>query len=971
MQLRRVLFVALLALPACGPRSSSAPQAPTAGTGSAAPVITATLDTVPAEGNDAVLPLWSKVKKGTLPNGLTYYIVKNAKPEQRAYLWLTVDAGSVQEDDDQRGLAHFTEHMLFNGTKRFPKAALVNYLESIGMDFGADLNAGTYFDQTIYKIAVPTDKAEYVTKGFEILRDFAGAAELDAAEIEKERGVVLEEWRLGRGAAERVFDKQFPVMMKGSKYADRVIIGLPETLKKAPREALVRFYKDWYRPDLMAVIAVGDFADPAAIEKQIQAEFGSLQNPAKPRVHPPAGVPTSDGPRVSIVTDKEMPYQLVQVYNLIGHRPEASAKDFRRIIVENLYVSILNERFTSIGRKPGAPFLGAGVDAEGFTREIDAFVRSAVVKGDQVEATLRSLFVEVLRVEKHGITQAEFDRAKTRLARGYDQNAVSDQTRESDSLADELTRVQLEKEFMVGGVAERDWTLKFLPTITLTDVNRAASQFGGEKNRVITLTGPAGKPLPDEKRVLQIIGEVEASPIEPWQETASATTLMATLPVPGAVTAETQNAKLGTTRWTLANGVKVIVKPTDFEADAVVIDGTSPGGLVQASAKEYGDARFADDVAAIGGAGELDDEALAKVLAGKALQVSTAIEETTESASAAGSVRDLEAMLQLLHLKITAPRKDAEAFGVWQANYADSLENQLRDPETQFALKAQDVLFKNHARRRSPTAADVKKLDPDRALAFYKDRFGDATDFTFVIVGAVDLATLKPLVERYLGSLPAKGRKEKELDPKVARIGGVVKKSWQLGSEPKASVQLQFHGTESYSLDKDRDAQILSSVLNMRLREVLREDMGGVYGVGTFGGISRIGRTERSFYVEFGCDPTRVDELVKAVQTEVAAIAKGGIGADYLEKVKQSYLRERERFLKTNGFWVSYLGDVHRYGDNVEAILDPSQRLARMTSDLVKASAKKFLDGKQYYQAVMLPAPGVKGNTAPALSPAK
>ncbi|MDQ3366692.1 MAG: insulinase family protein [Myxococcota bacterium] len=951
--MKRLFTLVLLALVACG-GPKSRPDTATSGGNPAGTDTTASR--VPATGDAAVLPLWANVKKGTLPNGLTYYIMKHKQPEKRALLWLAVDAGSVQEDDDQRGLAHFVEHMAFNGTKRFPKAEIINYLEKIGMGFGADLNASTSFDETIYTLTVPTDDKTFVPKGFDILRDWAADVSFDPTEVDKERGVVLEEWRLGRGAFQRLFDKQAKVLFKGSRYAERLVIGLPDTLKTAPRDALVRYYKDWYRPDLMAVIAVGDFEDPAAIEKMIAEKFGDLKNPAKARPRTPAGLPKADGTRVSIETDKELPAQVVSVYNLLAHRPESTSKDFRRMTVEQVYQTILNERLGTLARRKEAPFVGAFAGAQGFTREIDVFARTAQVKAGKVEDTLRALFIEVLRVEQHGFTQGELDRARINIARFYDQNAVGEQTNQSSEYAAEMTRNFFEGELMVGRVAEKDLTLKFLPTITLAELNSLASRYGGADNRAIVIAGPDGSPLPTQARVLEIVAEVAKSEIDPWQDKAAVTALLAQPPQPGKVTKETKIEAIGVTEWTLSNGVRVIVKPTDFEADVVTISGTSPGGLAVATPKQYADARFADDIAALGGVGELDVDALQKALAGKQVQASASLSETLESIEAGGSVRDLETIFQLVYLRMTAPRKDEQAVAVWKQNTAEQLANQLRVPEVQYSIKSSEVMFKGNLRRKFPQPTDIEKINVDKALAFYKDRFGDASDFTFVIVGAVDVAKLKPLVETYLASLPAKGRKEKEKDPGIRRATGVVKKSWDLGSEPKARVSITFHGTEKWTRDHDRDMFILGQALATKLRETLREDLGGVYGVGASGYLARTAHQERTFTIQFGCDPARVDELIQAAQAVIAKVAKEGVEPEYLDKIKAAFTREREVQLRSNNFWSGWLASSYRFGDDPTLVLDPTKMTARMTTEHVKAAAKRFLDGKQYYQAVMVPA---------------
>ncbi|HEU4408257.1 MAG TPA: insulinase family protein [Polyangiaceae bacterium] len=942
------LVALLVALAACGPapRPEAAPPRPPA----AAP------PPAPRAPEDQPLPLWPEVRSGKLANGLTYYVLKHHKPEKRAFLWLAVNAGSVLEDDDQRGLAHFDEHMAFNGTRRFPKAEIINYLEKIGMRFGADLNAYTGFDQTVYQLEVPTDDPAFMAKGFDILRDWASEVTYDPAEVEKERGVVLEEWRLGRGASQRLFDKQAKVLFKGSRYAERLPIGQPEVLKGAPRAALVRFYQDWYRPDLTAVIAVGDFADEAAVEREIAARFGDLKGPPAPKPRPAAGVPKAEGTRVSIETDREQPTTTVSVYNMLPHRPESTPRDLRRALVEQVYQTVLNERLGVIARKKDAPFAGASAGVQSMTREIDAFARSARAKGGKVDEALRALFAEVLRVERHGVTQSELDRARTNIARAYEQNAAEEATMDSRQFSDEITRHFFEAEYMIGRAAERDFALKFLPTVSLDELNSLAKGFGGADNRVIVVAGPDGKPLPTKERVLALVDEVAKAALEPWEDKAVSGALLAQPPKPGAIVKEGKIEAIGVTEWTLSNGVRVVVKPTDFEADSVLVEGSSPGGLATASAAQFADARFADDVAPLGGVGELDVDALAKVLAGKRVAAAASIGETTDGIEAASSARDVETMFQLIYLRMTAPRKDDDAIAVWRANTAERLADRLRVPEVQFSLRSGEVLWKNNPRRLPPQPADVQKFDANKAFDFYRARFADATDFTFVVVGAVDLAKLRPLVETYLASLPAKGRVEKERDVGARRVAGVVKKSWALGQEPKARVTMLYHGDEPWARDKERDLYVLGRVLSIRLREVLREDLGGVYGVGAGGGIARAPHQERSFSINFGCDPARAGELIKATHAEIAAIAANGIGDGYLEKIRQIFLRERETQLKTNRVWASWLSNSRRFNDDPTIILDPSGMLARMTSERVKAAAKHYLDGKHYYEAVMLPA---------------
>jgi zinc protease len=950
------LGVGLLFAVACG-GSTPTPKLPDHGSGShELPKVDDSAKVAPMPPADPGLPLWPEVKKGVLPNGLTYYIHKNKKPEKRVLLWLAVNAGSVQEDDDQRGLAHFVEHMAFNGTKRFPKDDIIKYIEGIGMRFGADLNAHTSWDETVYKLEVPTDDWTFVAKGFDVLRDWSADITMDPVEVDKERGVVLEEWRLGLGAGRRLFDKHVKVMFKGSRYADRLTIGLAETLKTAPRDTLYRYYKDYYRPDLMALVVVGDFDDAAAIEKEITTKFSDLKAPDKPRPRPRGEVPKAEGTRVSIETDHEQTSQSISVINQFPHRPQINQADFRRQLMETLYRQIFNERMRHLARQKDAAFMGASGGFQSQTFEIDSFSRSATVKGGRVEDALRALFVEVLRIEQHGFTQGELDRARTILARRYEQGVADAPTTHSRAKVQELVRNFLQKEFVIGPKAERDLAIKLLPGIQLSELDQLAKGAGGADNRVILYSGPDDKPKPTKEKLAAIIDEVQKSKLEPWVDKAPPTTLMASIPKPGTITKETKNDKLGVTEWTLSNGARVIVKPTDFDADTVLLSGVSPGGLNMANAALYPDARYADTIVGLSGAGDHDAEDLGKILAGKQASASTSIGETTEGVDGRASVRDLETMFQLLHLRVTAPRKDENAIEVWRANLMENIANREKSPDYQFSIKSSEVLWQNHPRRKASKPEDIKKVNADKALAFFKDRFGDVSDFTFTIVGAIDLAKLRPLVETYLASMPGKGRKEKEKDGGMRRVGGVVQKSWALGQEPKARVSILFHGDEVWSRDKDRDMYILSRVLGIKLREVMREDMGGVYGVGAGGNLSRGARQERSFSISFGADPTRVDELIKAALAEVDKVKKDGIGENYLDKLRKGYQREREVQMKTNGFWLGWLEGTARFGEDPNIILDPAPMLARMTSANVKASAKKYLDPGRVYRAIMLPA---------------
>lgn len=947
MSRSRVVGLISFALAACAspaPRPAPAPVA--------APSAVATAR-VPVDELDQPLPLDARVSKGRLPNGLTYYVLPHQKPERRAQVWLVVNAGSVLEDDDQRGLAHFTEHMAFNGTRRFPERALTDFLEKSGVRFGADLNAYTNFDETVYMLQVPTDNAELFKQSFRVLRDWADGISFDPKEVEQERGVVLEEWRLGRGAGMRLFDKQAKVVFAGSKYAERITIGKPEIIQHASRDTLVRYYRDWYRPDLMAVIAVGDFA-PADAEAQIKAEFASLAPAKSARPRPVVSLPSHADTLVSVETDPEMPAASVSILSEFPHRPEASARDYRRKIGEHLFNTMLNERFEELSRKPDAPFLGANSSTSGLTRSTDVFRQSAAVKDDAALTGFSTLLEEVLRVERHGFTQGELERAKSQLVRRF-QHAVKERDKtDSRDFAAEISRNFLQEETMPGAEAELALVERFLPTFSLTELNQLGKTLGAG-SRVILVNGSERLKKPSPEALLALNHELEAKQIAAYSEGNQDLTLMAQKPAPGPVTKTTSVADLGITRWTLKNGVEVIAKPTSFSNDDVRMTAFSPGGTSLVSDAEFASARFADGVVSLGGLGAFDAIQLRKALAGKLASVSPHIGELTEGLSGRASSGDLELLLQLSYLTMTAPRRDEATFAAWRAREVERTSHRLLSPELTFFEELQTLTSQNHLRRRPVTPELLQQIDLDKALAIYRDRFGDASDFSFVFVGNFALDELKSLAETYLGSLPARGRKEKWRDTRVAWPSGIQRKVVVKGHEPKSLVTLNFHGKQAYSREADDDFRTLKDVLRHRLREILREDMGGVYGVQVNGGIARRPRPEYTFSVSFGCQPDNVDKLTNAVFSAISELQQHGIADDYLVKVKEERRRAHETELLDNGFWLRELERVYTFGDDPHTIVDLTPELDRVTSDRVRAAAKRFLDTKQYVLGVLKP----------------
>ncbi len=907
---------------------------------------------------DAGIPPTPAIRTGRFDNGLTYYVRTHGKPEKRAELRLVVDAGSILEDDDQRGLAHFVEHMAFNGTRRFEKQEIVDYLESVGLSFGPDLNAYTSFDETVYMLKIPTDDDRIVETAFQILEDWAWGVSFDGEEIEKERGVVIEEWRLDRGAGARLRDKQVPVIFKDSRYAERMTIGTLETLESAPHEALRRFYRDWYRPDLTAVVAVGDF-DADRIEALIERHFAGIPAPEKPRERVVYTVPEHAETLFSIESDPELPGSSVAVHYKHPAAPEGRYRDYRASLVQSLYHGMLNARLGELAQEAEPPFLYAFSSMSPFVRTASVFSQQARVREGEVIRGLEALLTEVERVDRHGFTATELERAKANTLRGYEQLYRERDKVRSGALADELVRAFLEGEPTPGIEVELELVRRFLPTIDLAEVNRLAQEWITDENRVFVVSVPEKEGLepPSEQELLAVFEAVEGRAIEPFVDRVLDAPLLAEAPASGEIVERGEIAEIGVTEWRLSNGVRVVLKPTDFQNDQIAVVGFSPGGHSLVADDDYASARFATAIVGESGLGEFDQVELGKALAGKIAGADAYIGELEEGLSAFASPQDLETMFQLLYLRATAPRLDAEAFESLISKLEILIRNRLTQPAAVFGDRLTEALTQSHPRRRPISEETLGELDPETALEVYRDRFGDFSDFTFVIVGNFEPSGLEPLVETYLASLPADGRRETWRDVGVRRPDGVVEVKVEKGLEPKARVSLLFSGDAEWSRENQHQLGSLARVLRIRLREVLREDLGATYGTSVDGGIAWRPREEYSLSIDFGCAPDEVETLVAAVFEEIRRLKTEGVGEDYVARVQEIQRRQREIQLKENGFWLRGLQTYATLGLDPRLLLEFDQLVASVTPESVQEAARAYLNEERYVLGVLRPAP--------------
>ncbi|RMH51546.1 MAG: insulinase family protein [Bacteroidetes bacterium] len=953
------LFPLLLALliGACAsaerthPTTSTSPSAALR-TESVPPADAASLDL------DAPLPVDAAVRVGRLENGLTYYIRHNAEPDNRAELRLAVNAGSVLEDDDQRGLAHFLEHMLFNGTRRFEKQELVNFLERTGMRFGPDVNAYTSFDETVYMLTIPTDSTDIVEKAFDVLEDWAAYATLDPEEIEKERGVIIEEWRLrDQNASGRIREKTLPALLHGSRYRERLPIGDTTVIRHAPPAAFQRFYRTWYRPDLMAVVVVGDL-DVDRAEALIRTHFSTLPAPAEAPARPHFDVPGHEKTLYAIVTDPEYPYSTVQVVYKQPADTLATVRDYRRMLVGQFFNDMLNNRLAEIARRPDAPFLGAAVSRGAIARPAAFYSIGAQVQDGGILTGLEALLTEVERVRRHGFTATELARQQQEIVRAYQRAYNERNTTNSAAYAREYVAHYLEREPIPGIAYEFDLVRRYASTITLDELNARAADLLAERNRVVTVVMPEKPdlPPPSEADLAGVFQTVDARAIDPYEDAVSDQPLVAEVPPPAPVVERREIPEVGVTEVRLANGIRLVLKPTDFKEDEVRFTAFSPGGSSLVGDEAYLEADFAPTIITQSGVGPFDRTQLEKHLAGKVVSVAPYIGELEEGFNGGGSPEDLETLFQLIYLYVTQPRADSSALAVFQQQIGAYLANRSATPSAALEDTLNAALYGNHLRRRVPTLSEIQAFDLREAEAVYRDRFADLSDFTFVFVGAFDVDRLIQLAQSYLGSLPASGRQETWRDVVPDLPDGVIQKTVRKGLADRSQVLLYFHGPFVYDRLHRHRLRSLAEVLNIRLREELREERGGVYGVSVRPSTSDRPDSTYSLTISFTTDPDRVDELAQAVFEQIDRLKTEGPTPDDVAKVKEQQRRERETQRETNGFWLSVLDFYYSHeNEDLLDVLRYEELIASLTSEDIRQAARTYLDTTRYVRAVLLP----------------
>ena len=915
---------------------------------------------LPAEAQlelNSTMSVDTTIRTGFLPNGMKYYIRKNSKPEQRAEFRIAVDAGSTSENDDQQGLAHFVEHMAFNGTKNFKKNEIVDYLESVGTKFGAHLNAYTSFDETVYMIQLPTDKPEIVDKGLQILEEWVHNLLFDSLEVEKERGVVVEEWRLGQGADERMRRKYWPVIFKDSRYALRLPIGQKEIIEHSKRSTLEAFYKDWYRPDLMAIIAVGDF-DPVQMEQKIRMQFADVKPVPNPR--PVVSYPVGDNKEtlVATATDKEAVYGMVQLFYKQSREIAKTVADYRRNMSYSLFSGMLNARTAELQREANPPFMYAASGYGDLVRTKYAYYSVAACTEDGIERALETIVRENERVRRFGFTESELQRQKADLMSGMEKAYNERDKTESRNFAREYVSNFLSQEPIPGIEFEMEIYKKYLDGITLEEVNDLAKKWitNGE-NCVAIITAPdkESTKMPSDARIKEIISTSAKLELKPYEDKVSDEPLVSA-ELPGSKVKSSKSVKeYDITEWTLENGVRVLVKPTDFKNDEILFTSYSWGGWSLYSPEDFWSASSADNIIDQSGVGSFNATSLEKKLTGKTVNLTPYISELQQGFNGSCVPKDLETMLQLTFEYFTEPRKDQEAFDSYIDKQKGALKNRSSDPQSVFFDTVSYVMSGYNPRNQPRTVSTLNRIELDKVYRFYKERFSDASGFTFVFVGTFNPEELKPLVEKYLGSLPALNKKEKWMDIGSGYPKGKVERTVKRGVEPKSTVMLRFNSPFVYNRNNRNEVTALSKLLNIRLREVLREDKSGVYGVSCSSRPSHFPKENLETIVYFGCSPSNVDMLIEAALGVINEVKGQVCDEKNLIKIKETALRERESGLKENQFWLSAISTSAQNSEEILELMSYNDWVKSLKAEDLKNFAVKYLNTDNYAKFILLP----------------
>ncbi len=905
------------------------------------------------------LPQDPELVSGQLPNGFKYHIRANNKPENRVAFRLFVHAGSVLEDDDQRGLAHFTEHMLFQGTKNFSRNQLRDYLNSIGMGFAGGLNAYTSLDETVYQLSSPTDKPEQLRTALTILSDWAHQATFPAAELESERGVIIEEWRGGQGSDARLRDQTYAVLMEGSKYAQRMPIGTFEVISTFQREQILRFYNDWYRPDMQELIVVGDI-NPQEMEALIVEYFGTIPMPEQPRVAPVYQIPGHLEPKAVIATDPEASNLSMSL--IWKHEPVVvnDLGSYLENLLNALHQDMLAQRLNEIAEQADTPFSVAYNYKYNVTNSRSVYALSAYSSERKINEALQSLVVETERVKRHGFSQGELDRSKQRILRRLERQMTEQADQLSDRLIWRYVNQVREQTHRMSPTQEYQVASQLMPALSLELINTVAARLITDENLVVTLSGPRKEGLvyPTEAELLATLAQARDFEIEPYQDDVLEEPLMTEIPPKGKITKESKVKGSEIKLWTLSNGIKIYSHKTNFKQDEIMLYARRPGGYSLFPPSDLFNAKYAGNIVQAAGFGSFDQTRLQKALSGTIANVNLNVSLYSETVSASTSPKDMELMFQMIYQYVHAPRKDQSSFESYISRSKAMLENKMLSPEEVFRDSVMAFFFNNHPYYTPDSIEELLNINQERVYEIFQQRFGDFSGFTFVIVGNFDEEQLKTMCETYLANLPTPKKPVKHAyrNVHVAPAKGFREKTIYMGQDQKSTVMARIVGNHKYSNQEKLNLDALMMIANERLRERIREEHSGVYVIAAYSSFSKHPINEYTVNLYMMCSPDRYEELYNESLKVMDELKTGGITAEEAAFVRTTLQRNYEQSILSNRYWVNNLDNNLWLNEDPAFFLKFPELYAKITPSSLQKSARKYLThDKGILRAVLLP----------------
>lgn len=905
------------------------------------------------------VPMDTAIRFGKLSNGLTYYIRHNEQPKQRAEFFIAQKVGAILEEDSQNGLAHFLEHMCFNGTKNYPGKNFLNGFEKMGVKFGDNINAYTSLDETVYNLSeVPTTSEGLIDSSLLILHDWSGFVSLEDAEIDQERGVIREEWRQGRTAARRIMQARNKVMLAGSPYANRDVIGDTAVINNFKYEDLRSYYKKWYRPDLQAVLVVGD-VNVDQIEAKIKKLFSDIPAPVNPAERTYYSIPDNDKPIVGVFTDPEMTSTQMFMFWKRAALPDevrSSVQGYGLGRINSLISAMANERLSNAAQEPGSPFGNAGAAVTDLVRTTDGFLfQCSPVLGKEKEARER-LLKEAEIIRRFGFTESELERAKTDQLSYFEKAEKERNQQKNNKLVEEYVRNFTSAEPCPGIVWENDMVKKMMPSINLQMVNQIASSYMTDKNFVFTIAGPekAGLTYPTNDELLQEIAAAKAAKYEAFKDSVSNEPLVPKMPKPGKVKKVAENKQLGTIEWTLSNGIKVVLKPTKFKDDEIRMNAWSLGGMSLVPEGDLISASLTTDVINQSGLGTFNLIELGKKLNGKIASVSPAIGTYDEGMSGSSSVKDQEILLQLTYLYFTAPRKDVNAYQQYMKQVTTYLENAAGNPQKAYSDSLNMILYGYHPRIQILNTETIKKANLETMQRIYKERFANPADFTFTFIGNIDEATFKPLVEKYLGGLKTTKNVEKWKDNGIRMQKGLIRKDIVKPLKvSKTTNNIRYVAEMPFNMTNLVQMEAISAILDLRYTATIREKEGATYGVGLRGNVLNTPVELATLAIRYDTDPKLVDKMLNIVHSELDTLALIGPKPEDLSKVKLNMFKQYKEDVEDNGFW-SYA--INRYyKDKLNYPADFEKAVESLSIESIKNTAKVLLDAKNRIEVLLQP----------------